>query len=49
MFGRTLNEQVVADGQSVPVIVTKCIEAVEAQGRSRFRDYTWPMLIHIAS
>ncbi|KAJ9114608.1 hypothetical protein QFC22_005481 [Naganishia vaughanmartiniae] len=31
MFGRTLNEQIAADGHSVPVIVTKCIEAVEAQ------------------
>lgn len=34
MFGRTLNEQIIADGHSVPVIVTKCIEAVEAQGKS---------------
>ncbi|KAJ9103392.1 hypothetical protein QFC19_004491 [Naganishia cerealis] len=31
MFGRTLNEQIAADGHPVPIIVTKCIEAVEAQ------------------
>lgn len=32
MFGRPLVEQVCADKQSVPVIVTKCINAVEAVG-----------------
>lgn len=32
MFGRPLVEQVSADKQSVPVIVTKCINAVEAVG-----------------
>jgi len=31
MFGRDLEEQIRADGQQVPTIVTKCIEAVEAQ------------------
>ena len=34
LFGRDLAEQVVEDGQTVPVIVTKCIEAVETQGSS---------------
>lgn len=32
MFGRDLSEQIEMDGQPVPVIVTKCIEAVEDQG-----------------
>ena len=32
MFGRALAEQVVADKQPVPVIVTKCVGAVEAVG-----------------
>lgn len=32
MFGRDLSEQAVADGGTVPVIVTKCIRAVEANG-----------------
>nr|XP_031860486.1 uncharacterized protein CI109_004097 [Kwoniella shandongensis]KAA5527558.1 hypothetical protein CI109_004097 [Kwoniella shandongensis] len=32
MFGRPLPEQVSADGTPVPVIVTKCISAVEAVG-----------------
>lgn len=32
MFGRDLTEQAVSDGASVPVIVTKCIRAVEANG-----------------
>jgi hypothetical protein len=38
MFGRELIEQVYADGQgtdrAVPVIVEKCIEAVEESGSS---------------
>lgn len=34
MFGRPLREQIAADGQPIPVIVSKCIEAVEAQGKS---------------
>ena len=34
LFGRDLAEQVAEDGQTVPVIVTKCIEAVETQGSS---------------
>lgn len=33
MFGRPLKEQIAADGQPIPVIVSKCIEAVEAQGK----------------
>lgn len=32
MFGRELSEQIEIDGQPVPIIVTKCIEAVEDQG-----------------
>jgi hypothetical protein len=32
MFGRDLSEQAQADGSSVPVIVTKCIGAVEVNG-----------------
>ena len=32
LFGRDLTEQVQEDGQAVPTIVTKCIEAVETQG-----------------
>jgi len=32
LFGRDLTEQVIEDGHTVPVIVTKCIEAVETQG-----------------
>lgn len=32
MFGRDLNQQLIADGAPVPVIITKCIDAVEAQG-----------------
>jgi hypothetical protein len=32
MFGRDLEEQIRADGQHVPTIVLKCIEAVEGQG-----------------
>jgi hypothetical protein len=32
LFGRDLAEQAMEDGQPVPVIVTKCIEAVETQG-----------------
>lgn len=32
MFGRDLTDQAVADGAHVPVIVTKCIGAVEANG-----------------
>lgn len=32
MFGRPLVEQADADGQEVPVIVTKCILAVEDNG-----------------
>lgn len=34
MFGRSLGEQITADGRQIPVIVSKCIEAVEAQGES---------------
>jgi hypothetical protein len=34
MFGRSLGEQISADGRQIPVIVSKCIEAVEAQGES---------------
>ena len=36
MFGRELAEQVVADKTTVPVIVTKCISAVEAVGRFKY-------------
>jgi hypothetical protein len=32
MFGRSLAEQAEADGQEVPVIVSKCILAVEDNG-----------------
>jgi hypothetical protein len=32
MFGRELSEQVVTDNAAVPVIITKCIYAVEAVG-----------------
>ncbi|KLT45774.1 RhoGAP-domain-containing protein [Cutaneotrichosporon oleaginosum] len=32
MFGRDLSEQAAADNAAVPVIVTKCIRAVEANG-----------------
>lgn len=32
MFGRSLAEQAEADGQDVPVIVSKCILAVEDNG-----------------
>lgn len=32
MFGRELSEQVAADAVPVPVIITKCIYAVEAVG-----------------
>lgn len=32
MFGRDLSDQATADGGTVPVIVTKCIRAVEANG-----------------
>jgi hypothetical protein len=39
MFGRELSEQIETDGQPVPVIVTKCIEAVEAQG-----EFSYPQL-----
>jgi hypothetical protein len=32
MFGRELSEQVVSDNVAVPVVITKCIYAVEAVG-----------------
>jgi len=32
MFGRDLTEQADADGESIPVIVRKCIAAVDAVG-----------------
>lgn len=32
MFGRELSEQVVSDNVAVPVVITKCIYAVEATG-----------------
>lgn len=32
MFGRDLTEQAIADQSPVPVIVTKCVHAVEANG-----------------
>jgi hypothetical protein len=32
MFGRELSEQVITDNAAVPVIITKCIYAVEAVG-----------------
>ena len=32
MFGRDLTEQADADGETVPVIVRKCIAAVDAVG-----------------
>lgn len=32
MFGRDLTEQAIADQLPVPVIVTKCVHAVEANG-----------------
>lgn len=32
MFGRDLSEQAMADGNTIPAIVTKCIDAVENQG-----------------
>jgi hypothetical protein len=32
MFGRELSEQVIADKLAVPVVVTKCIGAVEVVG-----------------
>jgi hypothetical protein len=45
MFGRALSEQIAADGQPIPVIVSKCIEAVEAQGKInasvQFRKLIW--------
>lgn len=34
MFGKELSEQIAADNAPVPVLVTKCIYAVEAVGTS---------------
>lgn len=36
LIGRDLAEQARRDGQPVPVIVTKCIDAVETQGECLF-------------
>jgi hypothetical protein len=47
LFGRDLAEQVQEDGQPVPIIVTKCIEAVETQGSS-FAD-AWTLAPNICS
>lgn len=48
MFGRDLTEQIDIDGKQVPFIVTKCIEAVEAQGKQNrrvFRGKIFPNII----
>jgi hypothetical protein len=44
MFGRDLTEQVLADAQGgdrqVPIIVEKCIDAVEALGEGQIQKWT---------
>lgn len=46
MFGRDLTEQATADNPGrvylVPHIVDKCIEAVEASGKTNKCGYTYP-------